>query len=80
MEAEVTGTKETVTVLSDHRSALCQATSLGPCVLIVSMGCACASDFSVWTARLDVAIWGPVLQVAIFTLVAEAGGGLDLMV
>jgi hypothetical protein len=81
MKADVTGTKERVKELSHQRSTLCQATSLGPCVLIVSMGCRCGgcaygNDFSVWTAGLDVVIWGPVLQVAIFTLVAEAEGGI----
>lgn len=56
------------------------------CLLIVSMGCRCggcayANDFSVWTAGLDVMIWRPVLQVAIFTLGRKlGGGGLNQMV
>ena len=38
-------------------------------------GCAYTNNFSVWTAGLDVVIRGPVLQVAVFTVVAEVVGG-----
>ena len=83
MEAEVTGTKERVKELSEQRSVPRSAGN--SCVLKASLGFRCGNLLTITGVVLTLTTflfrlralawwyWGPELQVAIFTVVAEAG-------